>query len=448
MDHSMNAGRAMHSICVVPLLCALTLTPLVASGPQQAVDVSAVETLKPALPSIPERTFSVSDFGAVADGKTMNTAAFAKAIVAIEKAGGGRLVVPAGIYVTAPFKLCSNLDLHLEKDAVIRAPETFAADGLPEPTTLRSRDEVSAKIKAPEPLISGKDLHDVAITGSGTIDGSGAHWWAWSERAARQRSEPDRIVYPRPNLVVLDGCQRVRVADVTLRNSPKFHLVPRDVVDLTIERVKVRAPFDAPNTDAIDIGPGRNFLVRDCDIDTGDDDIVVKRGGTNILIENCAIRHGHGISIGSGTDLGVSSMLVRNCTFDGTDNGIRIKSMRGAGGLVENVRYTGITMKNVDHAIVIDLNYVDNNRPDFKGDPKKVPAVRRVLIDNVTVTGSRNLGRIIGLPDSRITGITLRDVRITAEKDLVVRDADEPVIERVTRTIRKGVAPAKAKVVE
>jgi polygalacturonase len=429
---------------------AAALALLVATSLHSAVDVSSVEKLKPALPTIPDRTFSLADFGAAGDGKTVNTEAFAKAIAAVEKAGGGTLVVPRGVYITLPFVLCSSLDLHLADGAVIRAPETFTAAGLPEPTTLHSQDDVSAKVKVPAPLISGKNLHDVAITGSGTIDGSGAHWWAWSERAARQRksTEPGRIVYPRPNLVVLDNCQRVHVADVTLTNSPKFHLVPRDVVDLTIERIKVRAPFDAPNTDAIDPGPGRNFLIRDCDIDTGDDDIVIKRGGTNILIENCTIKHGHGISIGSGTDLGVSTMLVRNCTFDGTDNGIRIKSMRGAGGLVENIRYTGITMKNVENAILIDLNYVDNNRPDFKGDPKKIPAVRQVLIDNVTVTGSRNAGRIVGLPDSRITGVTLRDVRITAEKDLVVKDADEPVCERVVRDVRKGVAPPKPKVVE
>jgi polygalacturonase len=429
---------------------AAALALFVATSLLSAVDVSSVEKLKPALPAIPDHTFSLADFGAAGDGKTVNTEAFAKAIAAVEKAGGGTLVVPRGVYITLPFLLCSSLDLHLADGAVIRAPETFTAAGLPEPTALRSQDEVREKVKVPEPLISGKNLHDVAITGSGTIDGSGAHWWAWSERAARQRksTEPGRIVYPRPNLVVLDNCQRVHVADVTLTNSPKFHLVPRDVVDLTIERIKVRAPFDAPNTDAIDPGPGRNFLIRDCDIDTGDDDIVIKRGGTNILIENCTIKHGHGISIGSGTDLGVSTMLVRNCTFDGTDNGIRIKSMRGAGGLVENIRYTGITMKNVDNAILIDLNYVDNNRPDFKGDPKKIPAVRQVLIDNVTVTGSRNAGRIVGLPDSRITGVTLRDVRITAEKDLVVRDADEPACERVVRDIRKGVAPPKPKMVE
>jgi polygalacturonase len=219
-----------------------------------------------------------------------------------------------------------------------------------------------------------------------------------------------------------------------------FHLVPRDITDLTIERVKVRAPFDAPNTDAIDPGPVTNALIRDCDIDTGDDDIVIKSGGTNVLIENCTIKHGHGISIGSGTTVGIHNMLVRHCTFDGTDNGIRIKSMRGAGGPVENVRYTDIQMKNVANAIVLDLNYVDNNRPDFKGDPGKIPSIHNILIDNVSIENSKNAGKIVGLPESPITGIALRNVQITAEKNFEIKDANQLTFDSVTLSITPGAA--------
>jgi polygalacturonase len=409
------------------------------------VDVSSAANIKPALPAIPDRTFSLADFGAIGDGRTLNTAAFQKAIAAVEKAGGGRLVVPKGVFRTLPFTLCSKLDLHLDEGSVIQAPDTFEALGLPDPSTLHSPDEVKARVRVPAPLISGRNLHDVALTGTGTIDGSGQHWWDWSERAARAVAEtqPGRVVYPRPHLVVISGCERLHVADITLTNSSKFHLVPSNITDLTIERVKVRAPFNAPNTDAIDPGPGTNFLIRDCDIDTGDDDIVIKSGATNVLIENCTIKHGHGISIGSGTTVGVHNMLVRHCTFDGADNGIRIKSMRGAGGPVDNVRYTDIQMKNVANAIVLDLNYVDNNRPDFKGDPTKVPSIRDILIDNVTIENSTHAGKIVGLPDSPITNITLRNVQITAETDFVVKDAGEPVFENVTRNIKKGVAPAR-----
>src|SRR5450432_3926299 len=185
------------------------------------------------------------------------------------------------------------------------------------------------------------------------------------------RLQPGRIVYPRPKMIAITRCDRLHVQGITLRNSPQFHLVPKDVTDLTIEGVKVTTPFNAPNTDAIDPGTCTNVLIRDCDIDTGDDDIAIKSGGHNILIQDCTIRHGHGISIGSETTAGVSDMLVRNCTFDQTDNGIRIKSMRGAGGVVENIRYENIQMKNVANAIVLDLTYTDANRPNFRGDPTK-----------------------------------------------------------------------------
>jgi len=423
----------------VPFLL-LAVSWLAQPGVATAVDLSTVENLRPALPRIPDRSFTLTDFGAVADGQTLNTDSFRKAIAAIEKAGGGKLTVPKGVFRTGPFALCSNLELHLEEGAMIQAPETFSALGLPDPSTLHSQAEASA-VKTPDPLITGRNLHDVALTGPGTIDGSGAHWWAWSERAAR--AQPGRLVYRRPHLVVINGCERLHIADITLSNSSMFHLVPRDITDLTIERVKVRAPFNAPNTDAIDPGPVTNAWIHHCDIDTGDDDIVIKSGGHNVLIEDCTIAHGHGISIGSETSTGVNQLLVRRCTFSGTDNGIRIKSMRGAGGLVENVRYTEITMNNVANPITLQLNYVDNNRPNFKGDPRKIPAIRNVLIDHVAATGSLNAGKIIGLPDSPIQRVTLEDVTIIAETDLVIQDSEAPVLTRVTRTIKPGVAPAR-----
>ena len=214
-----------------------------------SVDVSAVERLRPTLPVIPDRTFNLADFGAIGDGKTMNTDALTKAIAAVEQAGGGKLVVPRGIFITGPFKLCSSLDLHLDAGAVIKAPETFEALGLPNPATFKTQAEANAVYRVPNPLITGSKLHDLALTGTGTIDGSGQHWWAWSERA--ERAQRGRIVYRRPHLVVINGCTRLHVTDITLSNSSMFHLVPSNITDLTIERVKVRAPWDgsAPNTE-------------------------------------------------------------------------------------------------------------------------------------------------------------------------------------------------------
>ena len=429
-------------------LAVLTLAISALFARAAAGEVSFPPDFKPALPVIPSRTFLLTDYGAIGDGQTLNTEAFKMALAALSAAGGGKLVVPKGVFRTLPITLCSNLDLHLDAGAVIQAPDTFEAMGLPNPATLKSQDEVREKVKTPDPLLNAKDVHDLAITGTGMIDGSGAHWWAWSERAARNaaKTEPGRVVYRRPHLVVIRNGTRIHVADITLTNSSMFHLVPSNITDLTIERVKVRAPWDGsgPNTDAIDPGPGTNFWIHDCDIDTGDDDIVIKSGGTNVLIENNTIRHGHGISIGSETIAGVHNMLVRNCTFDGADTGIRIKSMRGAGGLVQNVRYTDIHMKNVGSAITLQLDYVDNNRPDFKGDPTKIPAIHDIVLENITVESANNAGRIVGLPDSPITNITLRNITITAEKDFLFKDAGTPIMENVKMDIRAGVGPKRA----
>ncbi len=156
-----------------------------------ATDNPGAWRLQPALPKIPDRTFNVRDFGATGDGKTLDTAAFQKALAKVKAEGGGKLVVPQGTYLILPIDLCSNLDLHLEKGAVLQAPSTFTEYGLPEPETLSSQEEVAAKVKIPQPLIYGKDLHDVAISGTGTIDGAGATWWAWSERA--MRAQPGRL---------------------------------------------------------------------------------------------------------------------------------------------------------------------------------------------------------------------------------------------------------------
>lgn len=433
------------------LLVALLALALFVPARAAPVDVSAVERVHPALPKIPNRQFSLTDYGAVGDGATLNTAAFKQAIAAVEKAGGGRLVVPKGVFVTAPFKLCSSLELHLAEGAVIKAPETFEALGLPNPAQFKTQAEADAVYRVPDPLITGAQLHDVALTGAGTIDGSGQHWWDWSERAMRnaakaQPDAPKRVVYRRPHLVTFNGVERLHVTGITLTNSSMFHLVPRNVNDLTIDHVKVRAPWDGsgPNTDAIDPGPGNNFWIHHNDLDTGDDDIVIKSGGNNVLIEDNTIKHGHGISIGSETTAGIHNMLVRNCTFDGTDNGIRLKSMRGAGGPVENVRYTNIRMKNVANAIVLQLDYVDNNRPNFTGDPTKIPSIHNILLDHITIESARNAGIIHGIPDSKITNITLQDISIVAEKDLDVRDADDPHYINVRRDIRPGVGPKKS----
>jgi polygalacturonase len=403
-----------------------------------ALALAGVGDVKPALPVIPDKKFNVKDFGAVGDGKTWDTEAFNKALAEVQKQGGGTLIVPKGDYLIKPIKLVSALNFHIEEGAVLHAPRTFTEWGEPEPETLASQADADAKTVKTQPLIGGSGLHDLAITGTGAIDGNGSIWWPMVLRNLRGAPAGEhRYIYPRTHMVIISNVQRMLVQDITLRNSPMFHLVPTRVTDLTIERVKVKSPENAPNTDAIDPGECTNVLIRDCDLDTGDDNVAIKTGGTNILIEDMHIKHGHGISIGSGTTGGVHGMLVRNCTFDGTDNGLRIKSMIGAGGLVEDIHFTNIQMKNMRDAIVLDLLYTDNNRPDFKGDPTKIPTIRNVLIENVKIESAQTLGFVRGLPGNRITGITFRNMEITADRDWrYFQDADPITMENVKKTIK------------
>jgi polygalacturonase len=227
-------GEIMVRKYVIVCIGALLLTAAIPSHPAAA----PADEITAALPAIPGAKFSLADYGAVGDGKTLNSDAFKNAVAAIAKAGGGHLIVPAGIYKTLPFTLTSRMDLHLEDGAVIKAPDSFAEYGIPDPNLPASNSMPDRKIQPVAPLIScTPGTTDLAITGSGTIDGSGAIFWIWSDKAAR-RYPPGRTIVPRPVLVSLRDVQRLHVDGITLTNSPMFHLVPRGQ-DITIENVRI-----------------------------------------------------------------------------------------------------------------------------------------------------------------------------------------------------------------
>ena len=432
------------SACIVLTACANKTIPPPAAQPQPSLQ-PAEEQIIVAPPVIPPQTFEFTDFGAVGDGKTFNTAAFQKAVAAIKQAGGGRLSIPPGVFITLPFKLTSHMDLHLEAGATIKFPETFAEWGLPDPNHA-TQEQVDDAIEGVRTLISGQGLTDLAITGSGTIDGSGAIWWIWSDKAAR-RYPPGRVIYPRPRMVVLRDCQRVHIEGVTLTNSPMFHLVPSHCEDVLIENIRIEAPSDAPNTDAID-PTGHRIVIRHCELDIGDDNVAFNgtAGGTgDAVVEYCTCLHGHGISIGSPTIGGVHHIIVRHCTFDGGDNGIRIKSYRGRGGLVDDIRYYDLTMKNVGRAI--DINMLYNGNAGFKtdvgerqpdGHTENIPEVRDVQISDVTITNSVHSGRIIGCPERPASGITLTNVKIDADDGFLLQDANNVTFNNVALNIHVG----------
>jgi polygalacturonase len=228
----------------------------------------------------------------------------------------------------------------------------------------------------------------------------------------------------------------VRIKDVTLINSPSFHLVPKNCEDVDIVRVTIRAPEDAPNTDAIDPAESRYVRISDCVIDAGDDNIAIKSGHADtshpnaaceyITVTDCTFLHGHGMSIGSETLGGVRNLTVQRCTFENTESGIRIKSNRDRGGLVENVTYSDITMKNVKIPINITAHYpkVPKDSEDTAQPITSLtPIYRNIRITNLEGSSPKNAGLIIGVPESPLSEIVLENVHITAPKGLTVRNA-------------------------
>ena len=222
--------------------------------------------------------------------------------------------------------------------------------------------------------------------------------------------------------------------NITLQNSPKFHFVPTECEGVVISNVTVLAPERAANTDAIDPSNCKNVLITKCKIDVGDDNIAIKAGKKvagrefaceDITVTDCTFLHGHGMSIGSETAGGVRNVTVKNCTFENTENGIRIKSQRGKGGIVENIVYDDITMKNVNPAITLTCYYANNSAGDTAPPAaaneatkvsEKIPTYRNIRISNLTATCPKGAGVIAGLPESCISNVVFENVKISAAK--------------------------------
>jgi polygalacturonase len=363
------------------------------------------------LPTIPHATFNVTNYGAVGDGKTMNTSAIQKTIDTAS-AGGGTVLIPAGKFLTGPFTLASSINLHLVKNATILISDDLA-------------NYPSAKGRYQDSITAG-GAQDLEISGEGTIDGQGNAWWT-AFRA-------DKSMTHRPYMIKLSNCTRVRVHGVTLGNSPMFHLVPQNCTDVTIQGITIQAPANAPNTDGIDPS-GWNFLITDCTIDTGDDNIAIKPangrtpGNKNYKVKNCTFRHGHGCSVGSGTAGGIEDLKVSACTFNQTDSGIRIKTLRGNGGLLQNCTFENLRMTAVKNPIYIIDWYPERNAPKDPSTEKPEPVTDRtpfnknIIIRNVTATDCPTAGTIRGLPEAPITGVTLSNVNVSAKTGMKIYHA-------------------------
>lgn len=382
-----------------------------------------VEMPVPQLAEIPDYSVTICDFGGVGDGLTLNTEAFNKAIAALSKVGGGHLVVPAGIWVTGPIALKDNIDLHLEKNAIIMATPDRQLHFKGDKTTT---------------LISASKRKNIAITGEGVIDGGGALWRPvkrskvsdveWKEFLSMGGTVTDdgSIWYPydlkhfeniaespkaqekqRTHLVRFTDCERVFISGVTLQNAPKFHLIPTRCKEVIIDGVYVRCPWNAQNGDAIDLSSCRNVLVVNNTVDAGDDGICLKAGAgesgvkygpcENILIENNAVFHAHGgFVIGSEFSGGMRNIVVRNNRFSGTDTGLRFKSAVERGGVCENIFISDIYMTDIKSAaIIFECTYknravgveVDESTPT---NAPFAPHFCDIHISNITSINSRH----------------------------------------------------------
>jgi len=396
------------------------------------------------------KVFDVRQFGAKGDGKTLDTEAIQKALDECGKATGGTVKFSRGTYYSKPLTLQAKTTVLLDAGATLQAC-TNQSDFMKVPG-----DWLQAKSGGDFiPFISGKDLTDVTFTGKGTIDGNGAVWW---EEAEKARQKVSGYTLPRPNLIVLTRCKNVRFENLTLQNSPKFHFVPTECEGVVVSNVTILAPEHAANTDAIDPSACKNVLITKCRIDVGDDNVAIKAGKKvegrefaceDITVTDCTFLHGHGMSIGSETTGGVRNVTVRNCTFENTENGLRIKSQRGKGGIVENISYSDITMTNVNPAITLTCYYMNNSagdaaRPTVAGDnsaqvtASNTPVYRNIHISNLKATCPQVAGIITGLPESMISNVVLENVQISAAKSFEIHNARGIQLKNVAVSVKKG----------
>jgi polygalacturonase len=446
-----------------------------------------------ALPRIPSKIVRITDHGARGDGATVNTDAITAAIDACAKAGGGRVVVPRGVFLTGPIELKSRIDLHLERGAVLLFSPTFEHYPM-----VRSSYEGSSAVRARSPIWA-KGAEDIAITGEGIIDGSGQAWrpvkkakmtaaqWKtltesggildkagttwWPTMAALNGAETTKALdsrgpevpltgyeaareFLRPVMISLVECRRVLLDGPTFQNSPAWNIHPLLSEDLVLRNITVLNPWYSQNGDGLDLDSCRRAIVYNCRFDVGDDAICIKSGKDeygrkrgrpteDVLVVDNIVYHGHGgFTVGSEMSGGVRNILVERCTFLGTDVGLRFKTTRGRGGVVEKIWIRDVQMKDIPtDAIGFNMYYGGEAPADAAGKEgasrpamtvnEGTPQFRDIVISKVLCRGAGRAVMLEGLPEMPIKGIVLEDVRMTATKGLATIDADAITLRRV-----------------
>jgi polygalacturonase len=405
-------------------------------------------------PTFPDLDFPVTDFGAVAGGTTDSTGAFRAAVEACARAGGGRVVVPPGVFLTGPIHLRSNVNLHVSEGATIRFSRAPAAY-LP---VVRTRWE-GVELMGLSPLVYAYEQHDIAITGKGTLDGQAdaEHWWPWKKNDHPQSQKPDRDRlfaqaeagvpvaervygaghYLRPQFVQPYRCTNVLVEGVTITNAPMWLVHPVLSRNVIVRGVTVVS--SGPNNDGCDPESSTDVLVEDTLFDTGDDCIAIKSGrnadgrrlgapAERIVVRGCRMRAGHGgVTIGSEVSGSVRDVFVERTVMSSPDleRGIRFKTNAMRGGTIENVFVRDVEIGETGSALDVDMLYEEGVAGGF------TPVVRNVVIDRMTVRKAGYAFFIRGLEASPVRGVTVRDSafrgvtkgsRLEHVEDLVLRN--------------------------
>ena len=379
---------------------------------------------------------NILDFGAVPDGKTLATKAIQAAIDACWAAGGGKVVIPSGRYLTSPIFLKSNLELELLPGAILLGSTNF--DDYP---TMQGRWEgLERTIYAS--LLTGQDLENVTICGRGTLDGQGETWWkAHRQTAAIRRKqglegrEPENppgspLKWPRPRLINLYRCKNVQISGISLVNSPSWNLHPVLCENIWIDGLTITGPANSPNTDGIDPDSCKQVRISNCYISTGDDCIVIKSGykylpgvaqapSEDVVVSNCVFGTGHaGVAIGSETSGGVRNVAVSNCICNGTRRGLYIKSARGRGNIVENFRASNVVLKNiVNDAILVGMFYTNNDRDLKIAKNETTPTFRNFHFTDIIVEQAPRGIVIEGLPENPIRELSIQNAIVNGVQD-------------------------------
>jgi polygalacturonase len=401
---------------------------------------------------------TISDFGAVGDGVTDNTKAFTNAIEQADKNNGGKIIVPAGTYLTGPIHLKSNVNLHLEKGAVIAFNDNFA-----DWPAIKSRWE-GVECYGYSPCIYGENLSNVSITGAGVIDGRGQAWWKeFKRRKASGQKQPESnrdkefaklnkdtdlsdcggggisSFFFRPPLLQFNNCSNVLLEGFTTRNSPFWNTHLLYCKNVKVKNATFQNPFDGINGDGLDIDSCDGVEVLDCTFDVNDDCLCIKSGigrdgmrvnkpCQNIVVRRCKMLRGHGcVVMGSETAGSIRNVEVSDCVFNGNDRGLRVKSRRGRAGTVENITLHDITMNGVGCPVVMHLYYECGAKAEeiaaiSDRNPRPVtdttPCIRNIKITNVTADNARVAAAfLLGLPERPIENILFENVKITMAKD-------------------------------